>query len=548
MAFTEDDDDLKNARQDASPAIVDNSNDSIAQLISSIVLSEDEENMLLQNDVREEGEEMEHSANEKQPVDVSSDGTCQMTVPNTQSAINPDRVIILDIQMVFHRGRGALIKELAFKVWSNSQVFGLNMKHDVTDIPAHLLVNYDGSYYDVFTGMNLESGEYDYDDKVIANTLKDFSVVFVKGANKKAVLANVYKRLDSIDSLVNSAEKALSDGRAAYQKPTIINVDGQTADDEDRLFCSTNGMTMATFSFPFVYMNMHLYIKMLYDRSHGFAYNPMEILYFNNVVSKDPRYDILGKGRVVCICQSDHSCGGAIEYFGKKQRCSLLNISILENLWLRGQDTLFRRLVKSEREGSSRFHKLKRQIQPRRQRYTRQWQQQENDWYQNTNGERSELYNTVQDPQRIGEKYEAEHYRNHPEYQSESYGQHQRWQSNGESTYENAQDRGPYKLTNYNGLENNNRVHVNMHGESKKKANEQQQFQLTKNGDYNQSWEDWSYENNNCTEPSTEQRKHAFVFIIKNAIQRRRTRRETNLANRVYKKRDATRKRAKHST
>jgi hypothetical protein len=571
----------------SSDAIVDggiNDDCSITQLISSIQLTEDEENVLLQNDKWEDVEIMEQDDGVGNDV-CAANGKCQMDVADSQQAkINMDQAIMLDTQMIYHRGRGNLIKELAFKVLNSGNMFAISMKHDIADVPAHLLVNYRGKYYDVFTGMDLEAGECEYDDKTVANTLKDFSLVFVKGANKKTSLANVYNRLNSKDIVKNDDDNNNNNNNnngenilcnvGVYRKPIIINIDGQTADDEDRLFCSANGMTMAKFSFPFVYKNMYLYIRMMYDTSLDSTSNPTDILYANNVLLHDPRYDILGRGRVICVCHSDHSCGGSIGYFGRRQRCSLVNLSILEHLWWRGQDAVFRNLLRSERESmSSSSHQRqnkRRQIQwePTQRenqefQNQQQQQQQQQEQHPRESGKFKKTYEErpqVKKPNHYtsedkfsnshatfyGDNRRAKDYRTRSENtRRESY---QSWHNNGnqhESTYYN--ESGDYNRK-------------NTYGEPTETGNRQHKPRAMTNSDYKRSRENWSQQKLNRTyrhqvptyneeyakvEPQDDQ-QHALLLIIRNSIQQRRFNKENYLANRVYKKRDVMKRKKRH--
>lgn len=283
-----------------------------------------------------------------QPTSVYAGGT-----------VDFGQAVLLDMQMVYHRGYGVLIKEIAFRVWNDSIVQCLNMKHDWSTVPAHLISKCEGKYYDVYTGMNVEDGELSYDDRIVANILSGVQIVFLKGANKKTALSNVYKRLGTNCTLTGSPTTFVTDVNvAAYQEPIIVNVDASTANDQDRALCKENNISMADFSFQFVYSHLNVYIQMLYD----IPYTTTDTIYFTNVVSKDPRYNLAGRGRVVCLCHTDHSSGGRIKSFGKRQRCSLMNLSILDTLWFKGRDTLFRRMVKEESEQHQR-QKRRRQSQ-----------------------------------------------------------------------------------------------------------------------------------------------------------------------------------------
>lgn len=348
--------------------------DRFAELVSSMHLN-DEDILLRNDDGMEEGEVMDQDDDIDNFLNATAESfghtqeTSETVAQQTDNdvlceTIKPEEIALVDIQMVYHRGRGSLIKELAYKPWNSSNIYTVNLKHDVTDVPSHLVVKNEGCYYDLFTGMDLETGEYPYDDRCIANLLNGARMVFLKGSKKKSVLASVYKRLNS---------KGTRDGNNndthTYRQPIIINVDGHTADDEDRAICKKNKMAMALFSFPFVYTHMHVYIKMLYGMPGTLPPNPMDIVYVTNVLSKNPSYNFSGRGRIVCICHNDHSRGETIEASNVKPRCALFNLSILENLWFRGNDTLFRRLVKAERDEELQKKKIQLQTQQQQKPY-----------------------------------------------------------------------------------------------------------------------------------------------------------------------------------
>jgi len=345
--------------------------------VSRSVAGADDEEMLLQTDDPTESQEVVTSASVfnmeslmssiTSSLDAQDQNAC-LTLsrpPVSNNIIDFNQAILLDMQMIYHLGYGALIKEIAYRVWNDTNVRCMNFRHYWTDVPVHLVSEYKNQHYDVYTGMCLQEGEYVYDDSIIASMLSDVRIVFLKGANKKTALSNVYKRL-----LKDATQKETNNtgGEAIIpREPIIINVDASTADDEDRLLCKENNISMADFSFPFVYANMGVYINMLYD----IPYATTDTLYFTNVVSKDPRYNLAGRGRVVCICQNDHSSGGRIKNFGMKQRCSLMNLSILDTLWFKGRDTLFRQLIQEERAKRER-RKRNTQIQQRHQEATLQ--------------------------------------------------------------------------------------------------------------------------------------------------------------------------------
>lgn len=489
------------------------SRDSISQLVSSLHLSENGEEALLQDvdDALDDGETLSlHITGDEMDMMAvdESDGPGRVEVP--KRIVNLDQAVLLDVQMVFHRKRGPLVKEMAFRVWNNGGVTGLNMRHDVVDVPPHLrraVVSRNGRYFDVFTGMDLQSGDYDYDDGVLAEMLKPYAILFVKGANKKTALSNLYDRLNRTPTpkAEGMATGPLAKDASVYERPLIINVDGQTANVEDREFCSNNGITMATFSFPFVYANMHVYSKMLRDVSR--AQGMVDVCYINNAMARDPGFDVFGNGLIVFVCHNDHSHGGANGCFGKKQRCSLVNLSILENLWAKGRDPLFRRLVGQEREEEAKRRKHQRQA--RSLEHTGSCLSQKRAYETQTDCYRGERYS---DNNAVRTEHYEHNYNTYRDYDADR--MQSEWHSNAHSQEDTGHD---------------------CHG-----ATFEQGGTATR-------WEndDWAGDVQSDVYPLTgsyDDRKGKLVLIVKNRPHHRRRYRN----NRVQKKRDATKKMTNH--
>lgn len=252
--------------------------------------------------------------------------------------------IILDIQMIYHTDDKCIyIKELAFKNLNDNSVYSYEFRHK-TDLLHHRIIKYnnDNNIYDIFTGLDISNGDVMYSDNAIIEILKNFDLILLKGGNKKRILEELYTRCKIIDRV-----------------PLIINVDGNTACDNDRVFCKTHNVTLASFSFPFVYRHFQIYLNMLCNNTepsfvyniNGGTFNDYNTIYVHNILSKDRNINIFGRGRVVCVCKNDHSYGSNAHEFGN-ERCALLNMNILENLWYRGMNKSFRKHIDD-------FNKLK---------------------------------------------------------------------------------------------------------------------------------------------------------------------------------------------
>lgn len=252
--------------------------------------------------------------------------------------------IILDIQMIYHTDdKSIYIKELAFKNLNDNSVYSYEFRHK-TDLLNHRIIKYnnDNNIYDIFTGLDISNGDIMYSDNAIIEILKNFDLILLKGGNKKRILEELYTRCKLVDKV-----------------PLIINIDGNTACDKDRIFCKNHNVTLASFSFPFVYRHFQIYLNMLcnnyvdplYVYNTNGAFNDFNTIYVHNILSKDKNINIFGRGRVVCVCKNDHSYGGNSDEFGN-ERCALLNMNILENLWYKGMNKNFRKHIDD-------FNKLK---------------------------------------------------------------------------------------------------------------------------------------------------------------------------------------------
>lgn len=275
---------------------------------------------------------------EKEKVDINADIIDEDV--NNKVYCNP---IILDIQMIYHTDdKSIFIKELAFKNLNDNSVYSYEFRHE-TDLLNHRIIKYnnDNNIYDIFTGLDISNGDVMYSDNAIIEILKNVDLILLKGGNKKRILEELYTRCKIINKV-----------------PLIINVDGNTACDKDRIFCKNHNVTLASFSFPFVYRHFQIYLNMLCNNNNpSFVYNvngtfnDCNTIYVHNILSKDKNINIFGRGRVVCVCKNDHSYGSNADEFGN-ERCALLNMNILENLW-------YKSMYKSFRKHIDDFNKLK---------------------------------------------------------------------------------------------------------------------------------------------------------------------------------------------
>lgn len=237
-----------------------------------------------------------------------------------------DAAVLADLQMVYRTGVGYLIKEMALKAMGGGgAVCCVNFRHTTENVPEHRVVRGErGRVYDSFTGLDLADGDLTYSDENAIAPFSGASVVFVKGQNKKTCLLATFER-----------------ARAA--PPPVVNIDGQTADANDRAFCAANDLPMAVFSFPYIYDHLSAYARMLDDTRSTTVPTPV---YVDNAAVYDRRYTVAGRGRIVCVCHSDHAAGGRPF---DRHRCALFNLDILDHLWVRGHDALFRRFAERER-------------------------------------------------------------------------------------------------------------------------------------------------------------------------------------------------------
>lgn len=264
---------------------------------------------------------------------------------NCEMKLDLDYAVLFDAQLVYHRGRGMFIKEMAFKWFTSTAMYNVNLAHDTADVPAHLVVKRGSDeqrhHYHRSTGLELKTGDMAYDDRIVAASLAGARVIFLKGANKKSSLISVFDRLEKEQENDGGATVTTATTGSVYTRPTVVNVDAHTANDEDRLMCQTYGIPLAAFSFTYVYANFDAYLNVLLETDSPSGGCTKDVVYVNNVLAADAKYNVSGRGRVVCICHCDHSRGGTVKTFSSKQRCSLLNLSILHNLWYNGLNEVF---------------------------------------------------------------------------------------------------------------------------------------------------------------------------------------------------------------
>lgn len=249
-------------------------------------------------------------------------------------------VAIMDIQMIYYKEHGFVIKELAYRPLNDRNVYSMTFKHDGT-IPGRVRV-YHGRAYDSYTGLELEAGEYQYSDYAVADVLNNLDVVFVKGGNKKRLLTNLWNRVcESVPERYNRRLK-------------VVNVDANTVETEDAEHCRLAGRPPVNFSFPFIYQHFDVYMDMLnipLRATAGIVCNPIYHdsattlpVYVNNALLHHyGKHSIAGKGRCVCICHNNH-VGGNETY--TMQRCAIMNLGLIETLWYQQRNVLMSRIVK----------------------------------------------------------------------------------------------------------------------------------------------------------------------------------------------------------
>lgn len=249
------------------------------------------------------------------------------------------RPILLDIQMVATRN-GYRIKELAYKSLPLHTPFGgymgpsldLSMhytcfRHDPTNVPSHLTVEVGGAIHDRYTGLEIAGGAERYTDEHVVHQLKQYNLIVVKGHNKKKLLRLLFERHN----------------HSVPEQPTIVNIDATTSDDDDREFCRRNNMTLAKFSFRFVYRRFAPYLALLFDHNEHW-WTDREV-YLNNAALCDARYGVVARGRSLWVCPHDHSCG---RRWFTTQRCSAMNVGMLETLWFMMREREYTKLAKNE--------------------------------------------------------------------------------------------------------------------------------------------------------------------------------------------------------
>lgn len=241
-----------------------------------------------------------------------------------QATVIVARPIILDVQMLLTTD-GYYIKELSYKplpTYSGGPQFWptpdqslryLCFRHDPKTVPSHRIVVSDGVVCDRYTGLEINCGGVDYSDERVVQELMCYNLIFVKGQNKKKLLRALFER----------------QAHMLPETPTVVNVDAVTLDEDDQEFCRQNRMTAAKFSFRFVYRRFAPYLSLSFD--HDRQWQPHHPVFLTNVVLSDKRYGVMARGaRPLWICPHDHRCGS--RWF-TSQRCSALNVGVLETLW-----------------------------------------------------------------------------------------------------------------------------------------------------------------------------------------------------------------------
>lgn len=300
------------------------------------VNSEDEDGLL-----SAEGNEPMHGSDSAGMADTGASppkpgvDTSTLGPYDKEAYVNP---VLMDVQLVFREGSGSYIKEIAYKTLCDGRMFSINYRHPTYDPLKQRVYNVGNVLYDKFTGLAIGDGDSDYSDESFLALMDRFDMVLLKGANKKRAIEAVYGRA----------------GRETGRR--IVNVDSNTTDDKDRALCKRIGLGTASFSFPFVYRNFQTYTNMLCSSLPSETGQPESSMFVHNIVCDDTRLRVFGRGRIVSICPNDHTYGGYSRFF-TEERCALLNLAILDNLWMNRMDVTLRKQVRDAGD----IHKMYRQ-------------------------------------------------------------------------------------------------------------------------------------------------------------------------------------------
>lgn len=287
---------------------------------------------------------------------------CDVGVPPSECVAAPFvwySPILLDVQLI-QTAYGYFIKEMAYKTisWSakdncmwqpiDRSLHYVCYRHDPSEVPIHRTVEVNGSVCDRYTGLKISCGDEPYSDDHVLSELGRFSVIYVKGNNKKRVLKELFARNN-----YNGTNQAV---------PLIVNVDSATMDEEDSEFCRGHVFGgAADFSFKFVYRRFPVYLKLVSRRDDTIPADTP--IFLSNVIVGDRRYDPLALGRPVWICPHDHTCG---QKWFSSQRCAALNVGLLETLWSQMRNNEYRELLKIDnrtRSTARNRHDVERYLQ-----------------------------------------------------------------------------------------------------------------------------------------------------------------------------------------